>query len=64
MPEVNGQNFPYTKEGIEQAERTAKGTGTKVKYRFRRVMSSAVKSTQDKSKSHYCGCEAMGGWSF
>ena len=64
MPEVNGQEYPYTKEGISQAQKAAKSSGKQVKYNYKRVMSSGVKSKQDISKSPCHICEMIGGWSF
>ena len=64
MPEVNGQEYPYTKEGIAQAKKAAQSSGKQVNYNYRRVMSSGVKSKQDTSKSSCNVCELIGGWSF
>ena len=64
MPEVNGQKYPYTKEGIAQAQKAAQSSGKQVKYDYKRVMSSRVKSKQDISKSSCHICELIGGWSF
>ena len=64
MPEVNGQEYPYTKEGISQAQKAAKSSGKQVKYNYKRVMSSGIKSKQVISKSSCHVCELIGGWSF
>ena len=64
MPEVNGQEYPYTKEGISQAQKAAKSSGKQVKYNYKRVMSSGIKSKQDISKSSCHVCELIVGWSF
>jgi len=63
MPEVNGQTFPYTKEGIKDAQTLSKASKSPVRYRYQRVINSAVKSVK-KPLNGECMCSMANNWSF